>query len=84
MIDRTATPAVETKSRFKPFFVNDIGLAAYLYMQGFRLGKATRKGYYFNVNDIKEREDIDIERYNYYNSAFAEFDRCLLTIKRMR
>lgn len=75
--------AREIKNKFKPYFVNDLGLAAYLYMQGFRLGRVSRKGYYFNINDLSEREDIERERYNFYNSAFAEFDRCLLTIKRL-
>lgn len=66
------------------YVVDDLGCAAYLYMQGFSIEKCTSNGIFFKIDDDKTFRDITAQRLDYYNSDFARFDQCLMTIKKLR
>lgn len=63
-------------------FVNDLGVAAFVMMHGFRIVKKSGSTTYFDVSqgDAEEFERLQIE---YLNSDFHRFDSFLMSIKKM-
>ncbi len=62
--------------------VNDLGVAAYIMMHGFkpvnRVGNAT----YFEVTN-EEFKEFEGLQWNYLTSDFHRFDSCLMALKKM-
>ena len=73
-----------TRRKTFKYFIEDLGCAAYLYMQGFTILKATGRGFFFKIQDERELHDINAQKLDFYNSQFARFDQCLMTIKKLR
>ena len=62
--------------------VSDLGVSAYVKMNGFKcVGKRSRN-WYFEMNDdeVNEFEQLRIE---YLNSAFHKFDHEIMAMKKM-
>ena len=64
-------------------YVNDLGVAAFIMMHGFKLLRKTHEALYFEVdpNEVEEFEKLQMD---YLNSEFHRFDSCLMAIKKMR
>jgi len=63
--------------------VGNLGLAAYLKMQGFKVTGRSGNIVFFECKDDDERDRINQHKVEYVNSAFAEFDGWLMTMKNM-
>lgn len=63
-------------------FVNDLGVAAFVMMHGFKIIRKVGSTIYFEVSarDIEEFERLQME---YLNSEFHRFDSFLMAIKKM-
>jgi len=62
--------------------IEDLGVAAYLLMHGYKVVSKKDRKYVFEVEEsgLKMFEDREFE---YYDSAFQKFDNCLMTLKKM-
>jgi hypothetical protein len=63
-------------------YVNDLGVAAFVMMHGFKIIRKTGNTLYFDVapGDVEEFERLQME---YLNSDFHRFDSFLMAIKKM-
>lgn len=62
--------------------VNDLGVAAYVMMHGFKVTKKVGNAIYFDVAP-EESEEFESLQMNYLNSDFHRFDSFLMAIKKM-
>lgn len=62
--------------------VSDLGVAAYILMQGYDLLGKKDKDFYFEIEDSDERKFDEI-KINYLVSEFHYFDHCLMGIKKL-
>lgn len=63
--------------------IGNLGLAAYLKMQGCRVTGRTGSLVFFECNNEEEHKAINQHKIDYVNSSFAEFDGWLMTMKNM-
>lgn len=63
-------------------YVNDLGVAAFIMMHGFKVVKKINNTLYFDVapSEVDEFERLQME---YLNSDFHRFDSFLMAIKKM-
>lgn len=62
--------------------VSDLGIAAYILMQGYDFLGKKDKDFYFEIEDSDERKFDEI-KINYLVSEFHYFDHCLMGIKKL-
>ena len=62
--------------------VSDLGIAAYVLMQGYELLGKKDRDFYFEVDDSEERK-FDELKISYLVSEFHYFDHCLMGIKKL-
>lgn len=62
--------------------VKDLGMAAYLKMQGFELKARTGREFEFFVPESRQ-DEFNREQIKYVNSAFAEFDAEIMNLKKL-
>ena len=62
--------------------VYDLGVAAFILMQGFQLAGRKEKSYVFNVSKEKLKEFED-QKTSYLFSEFHYFDHCLMGLKKL-
>lgn len=62
--------------------VSDLGVAAYILMQGYDFLGKKDKDFYFEIEDSDERKFDEI-KINYLVSEFHYFDHCLMGIKKL-
>lgn len=63
--------------------IGNLGLAAYLKMQGCKVTGRSGNMVFFECSTDEEREKINQHKIDYVNSPFAEFDGWLMTMKNM-
>lgn len=64
-------------------FVTDLGAAAFLLMNKFKLLGRKGKTIYFEVNNKEESDQFDEYSLDYLNSDFHRFDSCLMSLKKV-
>jgi hypothetical protein len=64
-------------------FLTDLGAAAYVLMQHFRIVGRRGKAFYFEINDEEEAANFDQLRLEYVTSEFHEFDSALMSVKKI-
>lgn len=62
--------------------IKDIGIAAYLLLNGFKLINKKDKLFVFEVEKLKEKEFEDM-KLSYLASEFHHFDSCLMSLKKL-
>jgi len=62
--------------------VNDLGIAAYLMMHGFKVIGRKNRTIYFEIKEI-ESQEFDQLGFEYLSSPFYSFDSCLMSIKKI-
>ena len=62
--------------------VSDLGIAAYILMQGYDLLGKKEKEFFFEIEEEEERK-FDELKINYLFSEFHYFDHCLMGIKKL-
>lgn len=62
--------------------VSDLGIAAYLKMNGFKFVSRRGKNIYFEVSE-KDQHNFEDTIFEYLNSPFHEFDACLMALKKI-
>lgn len=62
--------------------VNDLGIAAYVRMHGFKVIGRKGKSIYFEFN-ISEQEEFDRLCFEYLSSPFHTFDAALFSLKKL-
>jgi len=71
-----------TATSKKPF-VKDLGMAAYLKMQGFALAaKEEGKGFIFEVK-AEDVDEFNRQKIQYVNSPYATFDGEIMNLKKL-
>lgn len=63
--------------------IGNLGLAAYLKMQGCKVTGRSNNVVFFECVDENDRQRINRLKIDYVNSAFADFDGWLMTMKNM-
>lgn len=63
--------------------VEDLGVAAYLRMHGFKVIGRKGKSVYFELN-AADGPEFDKSSFEYVNSPFHEFDSHLMSLKKIR
>ena len=63
--------------------VEDLGVAAYLRMHGFKVIGRKGKAVYFEINESEENE-FNRDSFEYVNSPFHDFDSHIKSLKKIR
>jgi hypothetical protein len=63
--------------------VTDLGAAAYLLMNGFKVKDKRGQAVYFEFYE-SEADDFERVELEYYPSEFHRFDSCLMSLKKFR
>lgn len=64
-------------------FVPDIGIAAYLMMNGFRVLGRRGKNIYFEAENIEAEKEFDRLHIEYLSSPYHQFDHYLMALKKL-
>lgn len=62
--------------------VNDLGIAAYLFMHGFTVVGRKNRAVYFEIKE-EEQEEFDRLTFEYLSSPYHRFDSCLMSLKKI-
>lgn len=62
--------------------VNDLGIAAYLMMHGYKVTGRRNRTIFFESKD-NEVLDIDSLSFEYLSSPYHQFDSCLMSLKKI-
>jgi len=62
--------------------VDDLGAAAFLKLQGFKVSGRKGKTFFFDVNQEEEAE-FDKNSFEFVNSVFHTFDANIMALKKM-
>lgn len=62
--------------------INDLGMAAYIMMHGYKVLGKNGKSYLFEV-DEKDVKEFDARKLEYLSSDFHRFDSCLMSLKKI-
>lgn len=61
----------------------DLGMAAYIKMNGFEVQEVNKSGVFFKAEDKETENKIKALKIEYINSIFSTFDGLLMTLKRI-
>lgn len=62
--------------------VNDLGIAAYLMMHGYKVVGRKNRTVFFEVKEL-EIQEFDALSFDYLSSPFHQFDSCLMSLKKI-
>lgn len=62
--------------------VNDLGIAAYLMMHGYKVVGRRSRTVYFRINEI-ESQEFETLSFQYLSSPYHQFDSCLMSLKKV-
>lgn len=62
--------------------VNDLGIAAYLMMHGYKVTGRRNRTVYFEINEI-EVQEFETLSFQYLSSPYHQFDSCLMSLKKI-
>jgi hypothetical protein len=75
---RKAMPGDPSVSRS----VNDLGIAAYLMMHGYKVVGRKNRTVFFEVKET-EVQEFDALSFEYLSSPYHQFDSCLMSLKKI-
>lgn len=62
--------------------VNDLGIAAYLLMHGYKVVGRKNRVVFFEVKEA-EIQEFDALSFDYLSSPYHQFDSCLMSLKKI-
>lgn len=62
--------------------VNDLGIAAYLMMHGYKVVGRKNRTVFFEVKEA-EIQEFDALSFEYLSSPYHQFDSCLMSLKKI-
>lgn len=62
--------------------VNDLGIAAYLMMHGYKVTGRKNRTVFFEIQN-KETQEFDDLTFEYLSSPYHQFDSCLMSLKKV-
>lgn len=62
--------------------VNDLGIAAYLLMHGYKVVGRKNRTIFFEVKE-DEMQEFDALSFDYLSSPYHQFDSCLMSLKKI-
>lgn len=63
--------------------IDDLGVAAYLRMHGYKVIGRKGKSVYFEIDET-ESDEFNRRSFDYVNSPFHEFDSHIMSLKKIR
>ena len=73
---------MDTEQNMQECFVKDLGIAAFLKMNGYKLKSRRGREFSFFV-DPNEVDKFNQKQIDYVNSPFAEFDNEIMNLKKL-
>jgi len=62
--------------------VNDLGIAAYLMMHGYKVVGRRNRTVYFEIKE-SETKEFEALSFEYLSSPYHQFDSCLMSLKKV-